>query len=67
MFHLLSEKDAAPRLGVSVRTLQAWRVRGGGPRFAKLGRKVLYRPEDLDGFVEAGLRTSTSDQGRAVV
>jgi len=60
---LLNEKDAAPRLGVSVRTLQAWRIRGNGPKFVKLNRKVLYRPEDLDGFVEAGLRTSTTDPG----
>ncbi len=62
---MLNERAAAVRLGIAVRTLQAWRVRGEGPQFAKLGRSVRYRPEDLDGFVEAGLRTSTSDQGSA--
>ena len=60
---MLNERAAAVRLGIAVRTLQAWRVRGEGPQFAKLGRAVRYRPADLDAFIEGGLRTSTSDPG----
>lgn len=29
--------------GLSIRTLNTWRCRGGGPRFLKLGRSVRYR------------------------
>lgn len=29
--------------GVSIKTLNTWRCRGGGPRFLKLGRSVRYR------------------------
>lgn len=60
---LLHECDAANFLRVSVRTLQAWRVRGGGPRFCKIGRAVRYRREDLSAWVEGQVRASTSDAG----
>lgn len=39
---LVDENEAADLLGLSKRTLQAWRVRGGGPPFLKLGRLVRY-------------------------
>jgi Helix-turn-helix domain len=52
---LLSEREAAAELGpVSVRTLQDWRVRGIGPAYTKLGRRVAYAVADLDAFKVAG-------------
>lgn len=62
---LLTEIDAADRLAVSVRTLQQWRVSGGGPRFAKIGRCVRYRETDLEGFIVASLRAHTSQEVRS--
>lgn len=62
---LLHEQEAAKFLSLSVRTLQAWRVRGGGPRFCKLGRSVRYRHDDLVAWVDEQSRASTSDFGRA--
>jgi hypothetical protein len=59
----LSENQAADFLGASVRTLQAWRVRGGGPRYLKIGRSVRYQRRELMAFQKAhtvGL-TSESD------
>jgi hypothetical protein len=61
--HLIDEKEAAALLHVSVKSLQVWRVRGGGPRFVKLGRCVRYAMADLDTFVQEALRRSTSDPG----
>ncbi|MBK5282655.1 MAG: helix-turn-helix domain-containing protein [Nitrospiraceae bacterium] len=52
-------------LKVSVKSLQAWRVRGGGPRFLKIGRCVRYALSDLEAFVQAAVRSSTSDPGPA--
>ena len=60
---LLTTTQAADLLGLSPRTLESLRLRGGGPRFAKLPHAVRYRPEDLAEWIEAGLRTSTSDPG----
>ena len=58
---LLTENEVAALLHVTVKALQGWRYRGGGPRFVKVGRCVRYRMEDLQCFVQAALRTSTSD------
>lgn len=48
----MDERRAAEKLGVSVHTLRAWRHRGRGPVYSKLGRRVLYLPPDLDTYLE---------------
>ena len=61
---LLDEKEAAKYLGFSPRSLQNWRVRGGGPRFVKVSkRSVRYRISDLVAWVENRTRSSTSYSG----
>jgi predicted DNA-binding transcriptional regulator AlpA len=65
---LLTESQAARLLGISVRTLQAWRVRGGGsgPRYVRISsRCVRYRVPDLEEWIETRLRNSTSDQSES--
>jgi len=49
---LLSEIHAAELLGVSSRTLQAWRSRNEGPPFVRMGRAVRYRRQDLLAWIE---------------
>jgi predicted DNA-binding transcriptional regulator AlpA len=61
---LLRETEAADFLGYSVRALQNWRVRGGGPLFVKVSaRSVRYRRADLLAWTQARIRRSTSDIG----
>ena len=60
---LLTTEEAAAHVGVSPRTLERYRVTGAGPRFLKVGRKVLYRLADLDAWLESRVRRSTSDPG----
>lgn len=57
--------EAAKYLGISVRTLEGWAVRGGGPRMLKLGSRVVYRRRDLDQWLTSRERASTSDRGQA--
>jgi len=51
---LLTEKQAAPYIGMSRSFLRQSRMTGrrknrtAGPPFLKIGRKVLYLAEDLD-------------------
>ena len=61
----LTEKEAAARLALSPRTLQQWRVKGGGPPFLKLGAAVRYDPDVLDQWEEDQTRANTSDPGPA--
>jgi hypothetical protein len=57
----LNEKQLAERWGVSVRTLQAARVKGSGVPFIRIGRAVRYRLEDVLAYEEDQRRTSTSE------
>lgn len=41
-----SNEEAADFLRLSPRTLEKYRVRGGGPPFRKLGRRVVYALSD---------------------
>lgn len=47
---LLETREAAKELGLSPRTLEGWRRRGEGPNFLKFGRRVKYRPEDIEAY-----------------
>ena len=44
----LTNDEAAEYLRLSPRTLEKQRVLGGGPRFRKFGRRVMYAVADLD-------------------
>ena len=61
--YLVNEYEAARRLSLSVKTLRRWRWAGTGPAFYKIGAAVRYDQADLEAFIEASRRTSTSDPG----
>lgn len=66
-FRYLVTREAAEILGLSRRTLEKHRTYGTGPRFLKLGGRVVYKIEDLRSWAERGARSSTSDLGEGVV
>ncbi|HQO64131.1 MAG TPA: helix-turn-helix domain-containing protein [Syntrophorhabdus sp.] len=47
----LTPKDAAYIYGLSEGTLANLRYNKKGPRYFKVGRKVLYRIEDLESWI----------------
>ncbi|MCE0488123.1 helix-turn-helix transcriptional regulator [Ornithinimicrobium sediminis] len=49
---LLTLYEVAERLGVPAATLRWWRHVGTGPRGFRAGRRVYYRPVDVDRWVE---------------
>jgi predicted DNA-binding transcriptional regulator AlpA len=58
---LINEQEAAAFLGFSVRALQNWRLRGGGPEYVRVSRRsVRYRRGDLNRWADARLEAHTS-------
>jgi hypothetical protein len=57
----LNNDEAAQFLNLSPRTLEKQRVIGGGPRFRKFGRRVLYAVIDLEAWANERTCESTSD------
>ena len=57
----IDEKTAAEFLGIAVKTLQGYRVKGGGPEFRKIGAKtVRYKFSDLKIWAESRKKKNTS-------
>ena len=60
----LRAPEAAKFLGLSTSTLSKMRLRGDGPVYAKAGpRVVVYAVADLESWLAARKRLSTSDDG----
>jgi len=66
----LTEREAAAKVGISADLL--FRIRTGQPRhgtvsppappFARVGRTILYRPEDLDAWLKSISSAATPDR-----
>jgi len=57
----LRTPEAARFLGLSGRTLEKHRTYGTGPKYSKIGGRVVYTLDDLQAWVARGDRRSTSD------
>jgi predicted DNA-binding transcriptional regulator AlpA len=66
--HVMRTPQAAEYVGLSASTLEKFRLTGAGPAYQKAGPKiVVYRPEDLDAWLNIQRRRSTSDAGSSIV
>lgn len=54
-------RDAAAYVGLSKSYLDKARITGGGPKYIKLGQRVVYDTRDLDAWLDENRRRSTSD------
>jgi len=59
---LLNVAEAAHLLRLGRSTLNKMRVNGDGPKYRKLGRRVLYSRQDLLDWAESRTFRSTSDR-----
>src|SRR5262245_9342610 len=48
-------------LGIAPSTLAKLRLSGNGPLYCKLGRRVVYRRQDLEVWLESRVAHNTSD------
>ena len=49
----LTTDEAAELLGLKSQTLHNWRHLRKGPRYHKLGRRIIYLLDDLEAFMES--------------
>ncbi len=59
----MKTKEAAALLGLSPRTLETYRWRGGGPAFSRFGSSVRYLRSHVVAWAAARRMRSTSDDG----
>jgi hypothetical protein len=52
----LNQVELARRWSLSHRTLERWRWEGNGPRYLKVGGRVLYRLTDIESYEAAQFR-----------
>jgi len=60
---LLNITEAAELLRAPVATLRYWRHLGTGPRSFRLGRRVLYRHDDLRSWIDSQHGQVANDPG----
>ena len=58
---VVQAKEAALFVGLSESTLAKLRLNGNGPTYCKLGRRVVYRPVDLEAWLQTRTARDTTD------
>ena len=61
----ISTREAAAYLGIRPNTMEVWRTKHKGPRYAKIGSRVLYDVDDLEDFFAArSINTRDTERDR---
>ena len=50
---LMNERQVASLLGIKAQTLSVWRMRKEKLPFVRIGRRVAYRREDVEKWLES--------------
>jgi len=58
---LYTTQEAADLLCAKKNTLEIWRTQGKGPKFRKIEGLIRYAEVDLEDFIDAATRQSTSE------
>ena len=56
----LTPSTLAARWKITPHTLSQWRWNGRGPQFLKVGRRILYKLNDVEAFEEKKIYQNTS-------
>lgn len=49
----LNQEQLARRWNISARTLEGWRSRKRGPKYLRVGARVVYRLQDIEAYEAA--------------
>ena len=50
---VVDEHGAAARLGIAPTTLRNIRSQGRGPKYSRVGRRIVYRIRDVEAYLDA--------------
>lgn len=53
--NLIRDKEVADMLGLSLTTLQHWRLEKKGPPYIRLGVNIRYSKKDVEAYIRARL------------
>ena len=59
----LNQIDLSRRWSISPRTLERWRWLKSGPRYLKIGGRVVYRLADVEAFETAQIKNASQNLG----
>lgn len=62
--NLITPQELSSRWTIGTKTLSQWRWSGKGPQFLKLGKRIMYRMQDVENFEKESLFKSTVQYGR---
>ncbi len=57
----LNQVELSRRWSLSPRTLERWRWLNQGPRYIKVGGRVIYRLEDIEAYESENIFEASSD------
>lgn len=60
---MMTQAIAAEGLTLSPRSLEKMRTTGRGPKYIKVGRRVLYDPRDVAAWLESHKVSNTAEAG----
>lgn len=63
MSKFLNEIQLSELIQIKPSTLRKWRWEGKGPKFIKIGHRVMYSMLDITSYIDAQRRRSTADMG----
>ena len=50
---LLTERDVARIIGLSIASIRRWRALQRGPKFIKIGVAIRYKPSDVAAWIDS--------------
>ena len=60
---VVNDREAARFLGLAPQTLRNWRTNRKGPKYVRLGGRIVYRLVDLNEFLNRGVIDPATEAG----
>ena len=61
---LITPEELAEAIGIPMKRLYTWRLKGVGPTYVKVGHNLRYRSSDIEDWLDANTSVSTDMTAR---